>query len=331
MTEHRTLPLLPLRDGVLLPGTVATIPVGRPASVALVNAVAVGGVVAVGVQRDAAVAEPDMADLYDVAVLARIAKVQRMPRGYQVTLEGLGRLRVQRIVEREPFLQADCETVVDIAKDAARAADLAIALRAELTDVKSSATGAFARALDGLLEEEDGGRLADRTAGAMGLPVAKELEILQAADVVDRLTLVMGLVVEQRTAGDLRQKIDSEVRKEFQKHQKEAILREQMRAIKKELGDDDGKSDIDKLAERVEKADLPDEVRKVAERELSRLQGQASGPEQGVIRHYLEWIVDLPWNVKVPSTATVSDVEAKLDEDHTGLIDVRSASSSTWP
>lgn len=324
MTEPRTLPLLPLRDGVLLPGTVATIPVGRPASVALVNAVAVGGVVAVGVQRDAAIAEPSMADLYDVAVLARISKVQRMPRGYQVTLEGLARLRVRNIVEREPFLQAECETIVDLAKDPTRAADLATALRAELADVKSSATGAFARALDGLLEEEDGGRLADRTAGAMGLPVVKELEILQAADVVDRLTLVMGLVVEQRTAGDLRQKIDSEVRKEFQKHQKEAILREQMRAIKKELGDDDdGKSDIDKLAERVEKADLPDEVRKVAERELSRLQGQASGPEQGVIRHYLEWIVDLPWNVKVPSTATVSDVEAKLDEDHTGLIDVK--------
>lgn len=323
MTETRTLPLLPLRDGVLLPGTVATIPVGRPASVALVNAVAVGGVVAVGVQRDAAVADPDLADLHDVTVIARIAKVQRMPRGYQVTLEGLGRLRLRRIIAREPYLQAECETVLDLASDAARAADLATALKAELADVKTTATGPFARALDGLLEEEDGGRLADRTAGAMGLPVPKELEILQAIDVVDRLTIVMGLVVEQRTAGDLRQKIDSEVRKEFQKHQKEAILREQMKAIKKELGDDDGKSDVEKLADRVAKADLPDEVRKVAERELSRLQGQASGPEQGVIRHYLEWIVELPWKVTAKSEATIGDVEAKLDEDHTGLTDVK--------
>jgi len=318
----RTLPLLPLRDGVLLPGTVATIPVGRPASVALVNAVAVGGIVAVGVQLDAAVGDPSFEDLHPVAVLARIAKVQRMPRGYQVTLEGLSRLRLASIASREPYLQVEAVTLVDVAANVARAIELQGALKAELTEVKTAATGAFARALDGLLEETDPGRLADRTAGAMGLPVARELDVLKALDVAERLAEVLKIVVEQRTAGDLRQKIDGEVRKEFQKNQKEAILREQMRVIKKELGDDD-KNDADKLADRVAKADLPDDVRKVAEKELSRLQGQASGPEQGVIRHYLEWIVDLPWKTKVSSDFSVSDVEQKLDDDHTGLTDVK--------
>jgi ATP-dependent Lon protease len=321
-SESRTLPLLPLRDGVLLPGTVATIPVGRPASVALVNAVAVGGIVAVGVQLDAAVGDPSFEDLHPVAVLARIAKVQRMPRGYQVTLEGLSRLRLASIASREPYLQVEAVTLVDVAANVDRAIELQGALKAELTEVKTAATGAFARALDGLLEETDPGRLADRTAGAMGLPVARELDVLKALDVAERLAEVLKIVVEQRTAGDLRQKIDGEVRKEFQKNQKEAILREQMRAIKKELGDDD-KNDADKLADRVAKADLPDDVRKVAEKELSRLQGQASGPEQGVIRHYLEWIVDLPWKTKVSSDFSVSDVEQKLDDDHTGLTDVK--------
>jgi ATP-dependent Lon protease len=321
-SETRTLPLLPLRDGVLLPGTVATIPVGRPASVALVNAVAVGGIVAVGVQLDAAVGDPSFEDLHPVAVLARIAKVQRMPRGYQVTLEGLSRLRLAAIASREPYLQVEAVTLLDVAANVDRATELQGALKAELTEVKSAATGAFARALDGLLEETDPGRLADRTAGAMGLPVARELDVLKALDVAERLAEVLKIVVEQRTAGDLRQKIDGEVRKEFQKNQKEAILREQMRAIKKELGDDD-KNDADKLADRVAKADLPDDVRKVAEKELSRLQGQASGPEQGVIRHYLEWIVDLPWKTKVSSDFSVSDVEQKLDDDHTGLTDVK--------
>jgi ATP-dependent Lon protease len=321
-TAPQSLPLLPLRDGVLLPGTVATIPVGRTSSVALINAVNVGGVVAVGVQRDASVADPGFTDLHEVAVVARISKVQRMPRGYQVTLEGVSRVRLDGITSREPYLQATVTPLLDVAVDALRAIELAEALRAELTEVKSTATGPFARALDSLLEEPDAGRLADRTAGAMGLPVAKEIEVLRAVDVADRITAVMSIVVEQRTAGDVRQRIDGEVRKEFQKNQKEAILREQMRAIKKELGDDD-KSDADKLAARLEKADLPDDVRKVAERELSRLQGQASGPEQGVIRHYLEWILDLPWKVKANDTVDVPHVEAKLNEDHAGLDDVK--------
>ncbi len=321
-SETRTLPLLPLRDGVLLPGTVATIPVGRPASVALVNVVGVGGIVAVAVQRDAAVVDPGFDDLYPLAVLSRVAKVQRMPRGYQVTLEGLSRLQLRHIETREPYLAVSADTLLDVATDGDRAAELYTALKAELQEVKVAATGPFARALDGLLDESDPGRLADRTAGAMGLPVSKELEVLSAKDVGDRLALVLAIVIEQRTAGDMRQRIDSEVRKEFQKNQKEAILREQMKAIKKELGDDD-KNDADKLAERLAAADLPDEVRKVAERELSRLQGQASGPEQGVIRHYLEWILDLPWKVRVDDNATIDAVEAKLDEDHTGLTDVK--------
>ena len=116
-SESRTLPLLPLRDGVLLPGTVATIPVGRAASVALINAVGVGGIVAVGVQFDAAVADPEFKDLHPIAVLARVAKVQRMPRGYQVSLEGLSRVRLASIVGRDPYLQVEAITILDVAVD----------------------------------------------------------------------------------------------------------------------------------------------------------------------------------------------------------------------
>ena len=318
----QSLPLLPLRDGVLLPGTVATIPVGRPQSVALITATAVGGVIAVGVQKDATVLDPTLDDLHSVAVVARVTKVQRMPRGYQVTLEGQSRLRLEAIESREPFLTAKVRHIDDVADDDARADELFEALRAELEDVKISATGAFARALEHLLNEENAGRLADRTAGAMGLPVEREVAVLKRTDVAERLEEVLGIVIEQRTAGEVRQKIDSEVRKEFQKGQKEAILREQMKAIKKELGDDD-KGDVEKLTDRLEAADLPDEVRKVAERELSRLNGQASGPEQGVIRHYLEWILDLPWKVTATSTASINDVEEKLNADHAGLKDVK--------
>jgi len=316
------LPLLPLRDGVLLPATVATIPVGRPTSVALVNAHPPGSLVAVAAQKDASILEPGLDDLHPIATVARVTKVQRMARGYQVTLEGLSRVRLDHLPPSPQFLQAGVVGLPERASDELAARELGAALRAELVEAKEHATGPLARAIDSLLEEPDDGRLADRAAAAMGLPVAKEVTVLCAVDVGERLEEVLKLVVEQRTAGEVRQKIDSEVRKEFQKGQKEAILREQMKVIKKELGDDE-KNDVEKLKERVAKADLPDEVRKVAERELNRLQGQASGPEQGVIRHYLEWIVDLPWKVKAEAKATLDDVQRKLDDDHTGLDDVK--------
>jgi ATP-dependent Lon protease len=316
------LPLLPLRDGVLLPATVATIPVGRPASVALVTAHPPGSLVAVAAQKDASVLDPRLDDLQPIATVARVAKVQRMARGFQVTLEGLSRVRLDHLPAAQAFLTAGVVGLPERASDELAARELGAALRSELGEVKESANGPLARAIDSLLEEPDDGRLADRAAAAMGLPVHKEIAVLLAVDVGERLEEVLKLVVEQRTAGEVRQKIDSEVRKEFQKGQKEAILREQMRAIKKELGDDD-KNDAEKLKDRLEKADLPDDVRKVAERELGRLQGQASGPEQGVIRHYLEWILDLPWKVKAEQKATLDDVQAKLDEDHTGLDDVK--------
>ena len=316
------LPLLPLRDGVLLPATVATIPVGRPASVALVNAHPPGSLVAVAAQKDAGVLDPKLDDLHPVATVARVAKVQRMARGYQVTLEGLSRVRLDHLPPSQQFLQVAVIGLPERASDELAARELGAALRSELVEVKEHAAGPLARAIDSLLEEPDDGRLADRAAAAMGLPVAKEVAVLNAVDVGERLEEVLKLVVEQRTAGEVRQKIDTEVRKEFQKGQKEAILREQMKAIKKELGDDE-KNDVEKLKDRLAKADLPDEVRKVAEREMNRLQGQASGPEQGVIRHYLEWILDLPWKVKVEQKATLDDVQAKLDDDHTGLDDVK--------
>ena len=334
--DTTTLPLLPLRDGVLLPGTVATIPVGRPTSVALVTSVQPGGLVAVGVQRDAGVVDPAVTDLHEIAVVARVQKVQRMPRGYQVTLEGVGRIRLKDFVKTSPFVVAAYETVRETSDNEAEIPELSAGLKAELNELEDQATGPFARSLESILDETDAGRLADRTAAAMGLPVAKEVPILLALDVGDRLREVMKILVEQKTAGEVRQKIDSEVRKEFQKGQKEAILREQLKAIRKELGDDD-KNDVEKLRERLEKADLPDEVRKVADREFNRLQGQASGPEQGVIRHYLEWILDLPWTtiatgkIKVhlddgtetERAVNIDDVQRKLDDDHTGLDDVK--------
>jgi ATP-dependent Lon protease len=317
--KNRTLPFLPLRDGVLLPGATATIPVGRASSVALVTSIEIGSELVVGVQKDAAVVDPTMSDLQPIGVIARVQRVSRLPRGYQVTLEGQRRVRVLDLVKHAPYLVAELEEIKETVSDDQKLEDLVLALKAELKDLEDKVSGQLSRLLDQLVDEDDPSALADRTAAALGLNVQKEVTVLLALDVVERLENVIKLVVEVKTQGEIRERIDNEVRKEFHKAQREAILREQMKAIKKELGDDDGKNDVDKLKERLEKADLPDEVRKVAEREMSRLGSQASGPEQGVIRHYLEWILDLPWKAKVDEKGSLDDVQEKLDADHTGL------------
>ncbi len=318
--KTRTLPFLPLRDGVLLPAATATIPVGRTTSVALVTTIETGAEVVVGVQKDAAVVEPTLADVQAIAVVARVRRVQRLPRGYQVTLEGVARVKVLDLVKRAPYLTAQVEELRDVVSDEHELHDLVLALKAELKELEDKAQGPLARTIEALGDEDDPSALADRTAATLGLPVQKEVAVLLALDVVERLRVVMRLVAELKAQGEVRERIDNEVRKEFHKTQREAILREQLKAIQKELNPSGGPdNDVERLKERLEQADLPDEVRKVAEREMSRLQGQASGPEQGVIRNYLEWILDLPWKVKVEEKGSIDDVQRKLDDDHTGL------------
>lgn len=320
----RTLPFLPLRDGVLLPGATATIPVGRPSSVALVTAIDPGAQVVVGVQKDAGVVDPGLADLHSVAVIARVQKVARLPRGYQVTLEGLQRVRIIDLVKHTPFLVAEVEELRSRVSNEDLLRDLVLALKAELKELEEKTTGQLQRLIESLGDENEPGALADRTASALGLPVAKEVSVLLAVELVERLQEVMKLVVEVKTQGEVRERIDNEVRKEFHKSQREAILREQLKAIQKELAATGGAGpadDMEKLRERLLVAELPNEVRKVAEREIARLGGQASGPEQGVIRNYLEWILDLPWSKRIEEKGDIDLVQQKLDDDHTGLLE----------
>jgi ATP-dependent Lon protease len=319
----KTLPLLPLRDGVLLPGALVTIPVGRESSVALVRAVEPGSLIVVAVQRDAQLVEPALTDLQSIAVLARVHRVARLPKGYQIVLEGLSRVQVERFARSRPFIIADVFDLDEVRGDDIEREQLARALREELSELDGQAAGGLQRLIESLADVHDEARLADRTASALGLPIEKEVHVLVTTDVLERLRLVLRFVIEAKAVGEVKSRIDNEVRKEFHKGQREAVLREQLKAIQKELGQGGPTDDLEKLRERLAKADLPEEVRTTADRELARLSGQASGPEQGVIRNYLEWIADLPWNVRADANTDLNRVQEKLDADHAGLVDVK--------
>ncbi len=172
--------------------------------------------------------------------------------------------------------------------------------------------------------DDDPGAYADRVAASLGLPTDKEVQVLEALDIPARLRLVAGLLVEVKAFSDVKRKIDSEVRREIGKDQRDAILREQLRAIKKELGEEPNGGDLGTLRDRLDNANLPDEVRAVADRELRRLEGMApQQAEHNVVRTYLEWIADLPWSARAEAKDDLDAVAAKLDQDHHGMADVK--------
>ncbi|MFO0746660.1 MAG: endopeptidase La [Myxococcota bacterium] len=323
-------PLLPLRNGVLFPGTVTTLAVGRPQSLAILRQVKPGQtVIGVAVQKDSKVADPSFEDLHPVGTFARVVGVQRHgDNAVMLSLQGLSRFELHRLVETTPAWLADGTPLREPVRDELEAQFLAESLRQRILQAPTAekadkADNQLATRLGQIPANESPGRFADRVAAALELPPEKAIQVLATADVIERLRLVTQLVGEAVAVREVRQRIDDEVRKEFTKNQREAVLREQLKAIKKELGDE-GSDQADTLRERVAKADLPDEVRQVAERELRRLDGMnGSMAEANVSRTYLEWLIDVPWNKRADVKDDIGGVADKLDADHFGLKDVK--------
>jgi len=334
MTHHELpespFPLLPLRNGVLFPGTVITVPVGRARSIALIEALEPGkSVIGIAVQRDARVVDPELSDLQSIGTYARVRQVRRTgDRNYQVVLEGLGRFQLGALLHSQTYWTVEGEALPDLVNDPAEARLLAESLgtqvREQLQEVAPDVVASFGQWIEMLGRADDPGLLADRVAAALGLDTEKEVQVLLTREASERLRLVTRLLVEARTMAELRKKIESEVRKGLNSGQREVLLRQQLRAIQKELGDEPRGDDLGALRERLGRAELPEEVRSVADRELRRLEGmQSAQAEYNVIRTYLEWIADLPWSTRAEAEIDLDAVARKLDADHFGLDEVK--------
>jgi ATP-dependent Lon protease len=315
------LPLLPLRRGLVLPGATTTVPVGRPRSRAMAEQARSGDLVVIGVQRDAAVEEPGEGDIHAIATLARVKDtVQRGHRGVLLVVEGLRRVRVDGLPELHPYWKAEVSEVEELRDDTEEAQVRADALREHLTEL----AGDEKQIQQALARTPTASLTADRVASWLEAEDDDKLAVLLELDVEARLRRVNDLLVQVRGRAELRQKIDSELRREMSKTQKEALLRQQLKAIQKELGEDEEGDDADKLRAKLDEKDLPDEVRQAADRELRRL--KTMGPQQAesnIIRSYLEWILALPWNERADVSNDIDAVSRVLDEDHFGLDDVK--------
>src|ERR1700684_3931167 len=324
------LAILPVRDTVLFPGAVMPLPVGRESSLALLDSLEgpekLLGVVA---QLDPRVELPSGTDLHGVGTLAKVHKMVRMPNGNVVAfLEGLGRLRVIEVVGLKPFLRARVESQPDL--DDQPDAEVT-ALERNVQELFREVVARSPQLSDDLQSEaaaiDTPGRLADFVASTLAsLNTMVRQELLETFNVRKRLETLSGELSKEKEVLELRTKIHDQVQEQVNQSQREFLLREQLKAIQKELGEsEDGQSEVEELRKKVEESGMSADAKKECERELKRLAKMTpASAEYMVSRTYLEWMTALPWN-KTSGSEEIDIAKGKtiLDEDHYDLEKVK--------
>ena len=320
------LPILPLRDTVLFPNSFMPLAVARESSVKLIDdAIADGKLIAVFTQRDAAVEEPAREDLYGVGTATHIHKMFKLPDGsLRLIVQGLARLTLGEIVSTHPYLRAR----VTAANEDTNDADV-IEIDALARNIKTNFQQVVS--LSPLLSDDlqtlamnisEPGRLADFIASSLTtISTAVKQEVLETLDIRARMDNLNRILIKELEVLELGSKIQSQVQSEVGKNQREYFLREQMKAIQKELGEgDDQTKEVEELAEKVEAAGMPEGVKKEALRELDRLSKMpVAAAEYTVSRTYLDWLVALPWNRRTDEVIDLPKTKSVLDADHSGL------------
>src|SRR5438067_74158 len=324
------LPVLPVRDTVLFPGAMLPLTVGRESSLALVGSLQgeekLLGVVA---QLDPRIEDPAAADLHKVGTLARVHKTVKMPNGNVVVfLEGLQRIQIVDMVSLRPFLKAQVKPEPDVVGEVDAELE---ALQRNALDLFREVVSHSPQLSDDLQSKamsiEDPGELSDFIAGMLpSLSTLLRQELIETPSVRKRLEILIRELSKELEVLELRSKIHEQVQEQVSQNQREYLLREQMKAIQKELGEsDDSTQEIDELRKKVEESGMPAEAKKECERELKRLAKMTpASAEYMVSRTYLEWMTALPWS-KSSGAAEIDIAKARdiLDEDHYDLQKVK--------
>ncbi|MGE3402060.1 MAG: endopeptidase La [Vicinamibacterales bacterium] len=320
------LPILPLRDTVLFPNSFMPLAVARESSVRLIDeAISGGKLIGVFTQRDASVEEPHKADLFAVGTASLIHKMFKLPDGsLRLIVQGLSRLSLDEVLETKPYLRAR----VSPAEEALAEGDR-LEIDALLRNIKTNFQQVVS--LSPLLSDDlqtlasniaEPGRLADFIASSLttiATPVKQE--VLETLDVRARMDALNRILIKELEVLELGSKIQSQVQSEVGKNQREYFLREQLKAIQKELGEgDDQTKDVEELQQKIEAAGMPEGVQKEALRELDRLSKMpVAAAEYTVSRTYLDWLVMLPWQTRTEEIIDLPKTKQVLDADHTGL------------
>src|ERR1700722_8605205 len=327
MATRQTLPVLPLRGTVIFPGLTAPIAAGRPGTLRAIEAALKGDRLVFAVAQRDNTDEPTPDILYSMGVIARIGQIQRGLGGVQLLLQGEQRASALQFTTNDNYLAAvvmpvDEMTPINDHDPAFEALHKEIRERAaELGERRGLPEEVVHQGLDWVTEP---GNFADLVAGYIELSVAEKQGLLETLSVEERLRRVLVHVQRQIGLLEAQDEIKSQVQEDLGRRHVEMFLREQMKAIQKELGDDDQSKEIEELREKLNKLELPKEARTEVERELGRLERSGrESMEAQVIRTYLEWMAARAWNTRSDDDLDLNHASKVLDDDHYGLEDVK--------
>jgi ATP-dependent Lon protease len=323
-----TLPILPLRGLVVYPQTAMPLTIGQSRSIKLVDDALAGnrwiGLVA---SRNAEKENPEQADLYPYGTAAIIHRLFRAPDGtIRLLVQGVGRFKISKFIQEKPYFQAEVKASPEKVEKGLRVEALTRNVRDQFVAISEMIPSIPRELIATVNSLEDPLQTVYNIANLQRMDLSQSEAILEADSTVEKLRMLVGILTKESEVLDLGKKIQNEAREEIDKVQREYFLREQLKAIQKELGEEDAQSaEVEEFRRKIQAAKLPPEAEKQAQIELDRLERlPAAAAEYGVIRTYLDWLVSLPWSVTTEEVLDIANSRKTLDHDHYGLDDVKS-------
>ena len=320
-------PVLPLRDMVVFPHMIVPLFVGRDKSVRALEAVMRDDKpILLTTQIDHAAEDPGFDGMYRMGVLANVLQLLKLPDGtVKVLVEGKSRVRITEFLENEAHFEAQAEPLEETLGDAQAVAALVRSVADDFERYAKIKRNIPEEALTAVSEASEPGKLADLAAGHLGVDVPRKQDLLETLNVAERLEKVYGLMQGEISVLQVERKIKSRVKSQMERTQREYYLNEQMKAIQKELGEgEDGQNEIAELEERIRKTKFSKEAREKAEAELKKLKSMSPmSAEATVVRNYLDWLLNIPWNVKSRVKKDLNRAQEVLDADHYSLEKVK--------
>ena len=327
LDESESYPVMPLRNTVLFPQQVIPIYIGRDKSLKLINELSSKTKhVVVVAQEDGSIEDPEPSDMYSYGTLAVVLKVFDMPdNSKSAIVQGIDRVKILDYKEKDPYYRAVVQRVSNKTdKDSVKLDALSNNLRQVFSELIQIAPNLSEEHTGMLSNIQKPARLADRAVSLLTVPNPEKQDILEELDVKKRVEKAIKVLTKEIQRIKLGEEIQTEVHDEIAKSQREYYLREQMKAIKRELGEDESQVELNEIEEAIRKAKMPEDAEKVALKELDRLTKiPTQSPEYTVARTYLDWLTDLPWSISSEDSIDVKESKKILDEDHYGLEKVK--------
>ncbi|PRX42426.1 ATP-dependent Lon protease [Planifilum fimeticola] len=322
-SEERVLPLLPLRGLIVYPNMVLHLDVGREKSVkALEQAMVDDNLILLASQCEVHIEDPKPDDIYKMGTIARVRQMLKLPNGtIRVLVEGLYRAKILEYVRQDDFFQARVEQIVIEEKTDLHLEALMRSVLDHFEQYLRLSKKVSPETYSAVSDIDEPGRLADVITSHLPLKIADKQKILETIDIKERLETLLQIMNNEREVLELERKISQRVKKQMEKTQKEYYLREQMKAIQRELGEKEGRiGEVEELRNQLKELDAPDYVKEKVEKEIDRLEKiPTTSAEGGVIRTYVEWLLNLPWRKETVDDLDLKKAEQILDEDHYGL------------